>query len=75
MLAVDGFEREQLQRLLLENLLVSVVNDLEAFETLVWGDDVRDLIEYLVNRLTTACLKAKSFFAYANFNLRDVLVV
>ena len=56
MLAVDGFERELLQRLLLENLLVLVANDLEALETLVWGDDVRDLVEYLVDRLAAACI-------------------
>ena len=55
MLAVDGLERELLQRLLLENLLVFVVDDLEALETLIWGDDVRDLVEYLVDRLTAAC--------------------
>ena len=45
LLAVDGYERELLQRLLLENLLVTIVNDLEALETLVWGDNVRDLVE------------------------------
>ena len=55
LLAVDGLERKLLQRLLLENLLVLVVNDLEALEPLVWGDDVRDLVEYLVDRLTAAC--------------------
>ena len=75
MLAVDGLERELLQRLLLENLRVRVVNDLEAFETLVWGDDVRDLVQYLVDRLTAACLKAISFFVFADFNLGDFLVV
>ena len=75
MLAVDGLERELLQRLLLENLRVRVVNDLEALETLVWGDDVRDLVEYLVHRLAAACLKALSFFVSADFYLRDFLVV
>ena len=62
LLAIDGFERELLQGLLLENLLVSVGDDLEALETLVWGDHVRDLVEYLVYRLTAACHKATSFF-------------
>ena len=75
MLAVDGFERELLQRLLLENLPVVVANDLEALETLVWGDDVRDLVEYLVDRLTTACHKATSCFVFADFYLGDFLVV
>ena len=36
LLAVDGLDREQLQRLLLENSPVTVVSDLETLETLVW---------------------------------------
>ena len=75
MLAVDGLERELLQRLLLENLHIRVGIDLEALETLVWRDDVRNLVEYLVDRLTAACLKAISIFFRAHFNLGDVLVV
>ena len=75
LLAIDGFERELLQRLLLENLLVSVAIDLEALETLVWGDHVRNFVEYLVNRLTTACHKAITFFVFADFYLSDFLVV
>ena len=58
MLAVDGLDREALQRLLLENLTVAVGIDLETFETLVWGDHVRYLVEYLVDCLTAASLKA-----------------
>ena len=60
LLAVDGLERELLQRLLLENLRVLVDIDLEALETLVWRDHVRDLVEYLVGSLAAACTKAIS---------------
>ena len=74
LLAVDGLERELLQRLLLENLLVHVGIDLEALEALVW-DDVRNLVEYLIHSLTAACIKATSFFVFADFNVGDVLVV
>ena len=35
LLTGDSLEREQLQRLLLKNIMVDVVNDLEAFEALM----------------------------------------
>ena len=63
------------QRLLLENLRVLVGIDLEALETLVWGDHVRDLVENLVYRLTATCHKALSIFVGADFYVGDVLVV
>ena len=75
MLAVDGLERELLQRLLLENLNVLVVNDLEAVETLVWGDDVRDLVENLIDCLAASCTKAISFSVFADFYVCDIFVV